>query len=57
MVQYRDPGPVFFGAAPYRGQHRLGVRKDVQKSLGKTQGDKVSVELVLDTDRADLAGD
>jgi hypothetical protein len=101
MVQYRDPGPIFFDAvierpdgpgayvtfpfntvdtfgvraqvpvkarfddsvdyigslAPYGGQHRLGVRKDIQKSLGKAHGDKVSVELVLDTDRADLAGD
>jgi thiosulfate/3-mercaptopyruvate sulfurtransferase len=31
------------------------VRKDIQKSLGKTHGDSVSVELVLDTDRADVA--
>ncbi|SON62169.1 hypothetical protein MSIMFI_03690 [Mycobacterium simulans] len=42
--------------APYGGQHRLGVRKDVQKSLGKTHGDNVCVEVVLDTDRADVAG-
>ncbi|MGE2814525.1 DUF1905 domain-containing protein [Mycobacterium heidelbergense] len=41
--------------APYGGQHRLGVRKAIQKSLGKTHGDSVSVELVLDTDRADVA--
>ncbi len=33
------------------------LRKDVQKSFGKAQGDKVSVELVLDTDRAALSGD
>jgi hypothetical protein len=42
--------------APYGGQHRLGVRKDIQKSLSKTHGDSVSVELVLDTTRADVAG-
>jgi hypothetical protein len=42
--------------APYAGQHRLGVRKDIQKSLGKTHGDSISVELVLDSDRADVAG-
>lgn len=42
--------------APYGGRHRLGVRKDIQNSLGKTHGDRVSVELVLDTDRADVAG-
>ncbi|MEB3981506.1 DUF1905 domain-containing protein [Mycobacterium sp. 663a-19] len=43
--------------APYGGQHRLGVRKDIQQSLGKTHGDTVRVELVLDTERADVAGD
>jgi hypothetical protein len=42
--------------APYGGQHRLGVRKDIQKSLGKTRGDNVSVCLVLDTGRAQVAG-
>jgi hypothetical protein len=42
--------------APYGGQHRLGVRSDIQESLGKTHGDNVSVELTLDTDRADAAG-
>jgi hypothetical protein len=41
--------------APYGGQYRLGVRKDIQKSLGKTHGDNVSVQLILDTDRADVA--
>lgn len=40
---------------PYGGQHRLGVRKDIQKSLGKSHGDTVSVQLILDTDRADVA--
>jgi hypothetical protein len=42
--------------APYGGQHRLGVRKDIQKSLGKNYGDTVNVSLILDTDRADVAG-
>ena len=42
--------------APYGGQHRLGVRKDIQRSLGKNHGDTVSVQLILDTDRADVAG-
>lgn len=42
--------------APYGGKHRLGVRKDVQKSLGKRHGDNVSVQLILDTDRADVKG-
>ncbi|OMC13529.1 DUF1905 domain-containing protein [Mycobacterium sp. SP-6446] len=42
--------------APYGGQHRLGVRKDIQKPLGKTYGDNVSVKLVLDIGRADVAG-
>jgi Domain of unknown function (DUF1905) len=40
----------------YGGHHRLGVRKDIQKSLGKTQGDTVSVRLILDADRADVVG-
>jgi hypothetical protein len=42
--------------SPYGDQHRLGVRKDIQKSLRKNHGDTVSVSLVLDTDRADVAG-
>lgn len=42
--------------SPYGGQRRLGVRKDIQKSLGKNYGDTVSVSLILDTDRADVAG-
>jgi hypothetical protein len=41
--------------SPHGGRHRLGVRKDIQKSLGKTHGDHVSVRLVLDTDRAEVA--
>jgi len=32
------------------------VRKDIQRSLGKNHGDTVSVQLILDTDRADVAG-
>jgi hypothetical protein len=40
--------------APYGGKHRLGVRKDIMKSLAKTHGDSVHVALVLDTDRADV---
>jgi hypothetical protein len=32
-----------------------GVRKEFQKSLGKNHGDTVSVQLILDTDRADVA--
>ena len=42
--------------APYGGHHRLGVRKDIQESLGKSHGDHVSVHLILDTDRAEVAG-
>lgn len=41
---------------PYGGQHRLGVRKDIHKSLGKTRGDNVHVRVILDRDRADVAG-
>jgi hypothetical protein len=41
--------------APYGGEHRLGVRQDVQASLGKTHGDSVHVEVWLDTSRADSA--
>lgn len=52
-----DNGVDYTGSlAPYGGQHRLGVRKDIQKSLAKTYGDCVTVELVLDTDRADVVG-
>jgi Domain of unknown function (DUF1905) len=46
----------YTGLAPYGGQQRLGVRKDIQKSLGKTHGDDVSVRLILDRDRAEVAG-
>ncbi|AYM43480.1 MULTISPECIES: DUF1905 domain-containing protein [Mycobacteroides] len=38
--------------APYGGRHLLGVRKDIQKQLGKGPGDTVRVEVRLDTDRA-----
>jgi hypothetical protein len=43
--------------APYGGKHRLGVRKDIQGSLGKTHGDSVHVELRLDTSRADVVSE
>lgn len=43
--------------APYDGMHRLGVRKDVQEALGKSYGDPVKVQVNLDTNRAELAGD
>lgn len=55
-VRFDDRVDYTGSLAPYGGQHRLGVRKDVQKSLGKTHGDNVSVEVVLDTDHADVAG-
>jgi hypothetical protein len=42
--------------APYGGQHRRGIRKDIQRSLDKNHGDTVSVHLILDTDRAYVAG-
>jgi hypothetical protein len=38
--------------APYGGKHLLGVRKDIQEQLGKGPGDRVTVEVKLDTDRA-----
>ncbi|GAB5905090.1 MULTISPECIES: DUF1905 domain-containing protein [Mycobacteroides] len=38
--------------APYGGRHLLGVRKDIQKQLGKGPGDAVRVEVRLDNDRA-----
>ncbi|MGH3725727.1 MAG: DUF1905 domain-containing protein [Mycobacterium sp.] len=38
--------------APYGGKHLLGVRKDIQEQLGKGPGDRVTVEIRLDTERA-----
>lgn len=55
-AQFDDTVDYTGSLAPYGGQHRLGVRKDIQKSLGKNHGDTVSVSLILDTDRADVAG-
>ncbi|TDZ75770.1 hypothetical protein DE4585_02151 [Mycobacteroides salmoniphilum] len=37
--------------APYGGKHLLGVRKDIQAQLGKGPGDRVTVQVSLDTDR------
>ncbi|MBO0852510.1 MAG: DUF1905 domain-containing protein [Nocardia sp.] len=56
-VRVRFDGEVDYtgSLAPYGGRHRLGVRKDVQKSLGKTHGDTVTVQVRLDTDRAEVA--
>ena len=56
-VKARFDGTVNYtgSLAPYGGQHRLGVRKDVQSALGKSHGDTVTVELALDTARAEAA--
>lgn len=54
-ARFDDTVDYIGSLAPYGGQHRLGVRKDIQKSLDKTHGDNVSVRLVLDTDRAAIA--
>jgi hypothetical protein len=55
-VKVRFDGNVDYtgSLAPYAGEHRLGVRKDIQGSLRKTYGDRVRVELRLDTTRADV---
>ncbi|TEA08365.1 hypothetical protein CCUG60884_00846 [Mycobacteroides salmoniphilum] len=37
--------------APYGGKHLLGVRKDIQEQLSKGPGDRVTVEVRLDTER------
>jgi Domain of unknown function (DUF1905) len=57
-VKARFDGVVEYtgSLAPYGGQHRLGVRKDIQAALGKAHGDTVHVEVVLDTDRAEVEG-
>ncbi len=44
--------PYTGSLAPYGGRHVLGVRKDIQAQLGKGPGDRVMVEVRLDTDRA-----
>jgi len=54
-VRFDDTVDYTGSLAPCGGQHRLGVRNDIQKSLGKTHGDNVSVQVILDTDRADVA--
>lgn len=53
-VRFDDAVDYTGSLAPYGGQHRLGVRKDIQSALGKTHGDTVRVEVVLDTDRAEV---
>jgi hypothetical protein len=53
-AQFDDTVDYAGSLAPYGGKHRLGVRKDIQKALGKAYGDNVSVRLILDTDRADV---
>jgi hypothetical protein len=54
-VKARFDGHVDYtgSLAPYAGEHRLGVRQDVQASLGKTYGDSVHVEVWLDAGRVD----
>ncbi|MUM18279.1 DUF1905 domain-containing protein [Mycobacterium sp. CBMA271] len=48
-----DSSVTYTGSlAPYGGRHLLGVRKDIQAQLGKGPGDRVTVEIILDTDRA-----
>jgi Domain of unknown function (DUF1905) len=56
-ARFDDTVDYIGSLAPYGGQHRLGVRKDVQKSLGKSHGDSISVRVILDADRADVACD
>jgi hypothetical protein len=56
-ARFDDTVDYIGSLAPYGGQHRLGVRKDVQKSLGKSHGDSISVRVIVDADRADVACD
>jgi hypothetical protein len=56
-VRFDDSVDYTGSLAPYGGQHRLGVRKDIQSSLGKTHGDTLHVEIALDTSRAEVATD
>lgn len=53
-VQVVFDGSVTYAGslAPYGGKHLLGVRKDIQVQLGKGPGDRVTVEVRLDTSRA-----
>jgi hypothetical protein len=54
-VKARFDGQVDYtgSLAPYGGEHRLGVRTEIQVSLGKTHGDPVHVEIRLDASRAE----
>ncbi|OKH80042.1 hypothetical protein EB75_21530 [Mycobacterium sp. ST-F2] len=53
-VRFDDIVDYTGSLAPYGGKHRLGVLKDIMKTLGKSHGHSVHVALVLDTDRADV---
>jgi Domain of unknown function (DUF1905) len=55
-VRFDDTVDYTGSLAPYGGQHRLGVRKDILAALGKTHGDTIHVELRLDTSRAEVVG-
>jgi hypothetical protein len=54
-VRFDDSVDYTGSLAPYGGKHRLGVRKDILASLGKTHGDTLHVEVRLDTTRAEVA--
>ena len=56
-VRFDDAVDYTGSLAPYGGQHRLGVRKDIQSALGKTYGDTIRVEVILDTDRAEVVSE
>ena len=56
-VRFDDAVDYTGSLAPYGGRHRLGVLKDIQKTLGKTHGDTIHVELSLDTTRAEVVRD
>jgi hypothetical protein len=55
-ARFDDTADYTGSLAPYAGEHRLGVRKDIQGSLGKTHGDRIHVEIRLDTTRAETVG-
>ena len=54
-VRFDDTVDYTGSLAPYGGRHILGVRKEIQDTLGKSHGDTVHVELSLDTERAEVA--
>jgi Domain of unknown function (DUF1905) len=53
-VRFDDAIDYAGSLAPYGGQHRLGVRKEIYTSLGKMYGDTIHVELTLDAKRAEV---